>query len=196
MIIGFDLDGVAADFNSAMINKVIEVTGKDLFPPRPFDIPTWDYPQHYGYTNEECSAVWSEIKRDDGFWSGLNAYPAAVQILRWLSKLVEYGQADVYFVTSRPGTSAKAQTEMWLGARGVDSPTVLISSDKGGVAKALKLDFYVDDKTENCVDVATASPKTKTYMLAQPWNVEVPGVPRITSLAAFVSDIQAAMGTV
>ena len=53
MRIGFDVDGVLADFNKRFIERVIAITGRDLFPPRPFDIPTWNYPEHYGYTAEE-----------------------------------------------------------------------------------------------------------------------------------------------
>lgn len=196
MILGFDVDGVLADFNTSFIQKVIAVTGKDLFPPRPFDIPTWNYPEHFGYTKADTTATWNDIRSDSGFWSGLNAYPDVVPIIRWLSKLTDYDQADVYFITNRMGIAAKAQTELWLGARGVDSPTVILSADKGGIAKALNLDFYVDDKNENCADVAVNSPHTKTFMLAQPWNQEVRGVPRITALSALVSEIQKAMGSI
>lgn len=196
MILGFDVDGVLADFNSSFIQRVIDITGKDLFPPRPFAIPTWNYPEHYGYAKADTTAVWNDVKADPGFWSGLNAYADVVPVIRWLSKLAEYDQADVYFITNRMGVAAKAQTEMWLSARGVDSPTVLLSVDKGGMAKALALDFYVDDKNENCVDVVVTSPKTKTYMIAQPWNAEQLNVPRIASLSTLVSDIQRAMGSV
>lgn len=196
MILGLDCDGVLADFNSAFIQRVIDVTGKDLFPPRPFAIPCWDYPEHFGYTKADTTAVWKDIKADPGFWSGLNAYPDVVPVIRWLSKLSEYDQADVYFITNRMGVAAKAQTEMWLSARGVDSPTVLLSANKGMIARALNLDFYVDDKNENCADVAVNSLKTKTYMLAQPWNTEQPSVPRIASLSQMVSDIQRTMGTI
>jgi 5'(3')-deoxyribonucleotidase len=196
MIIGFDVDGVLADFNSAFITRVVQVTGKDLFPPRPFDIPTWNYPEHYGYSKEDTTAVWNDIKADPSFWSSLNAYAEVVPIIRWASKLAEYGQADVYFITNRMGQSPKAQTELWLSARGVDSPTVLISESKGLCAKALKLDIYVDDKNENCADVATQSPFTTVFMQAQPWNKEVPGTTRVASLSAVVSAVQQRMGSI
>ncbi len=48
--IGVDVDWVLANFNDSFIERVIKVTGEDKFPPRPFDITTWDYPQVYGYS--------------------------------------------------------------------------------------------------------------------------------------------------
>ena len=36
MVIGLDVDGVLADFNTPFIARIIQVTGRDLFPPRPF----------------------------------------------------------------------------------------------------------------------------------------------------------------
>jgi uncharacterized HAD superfamily protein len=51
----------------------------------------------------------------------------------------------------------------------LDSVTVLISSEKGLCARALNLDYYIDDKWENCVDVGMES-NTKVYLLDRPWN--------------------------
>lgn len=183
--IGFDCDGVIADFNTAFINRVIAVTGKDLFPPRPFDIPTWDYPEHYGYTAGHMSGVWQSIKEDESFWLRLPAYPEANETLRRLTQQVLIG-SDVYFITSRPGAVAKWQTEEWLRRHGFDeTPTVLISSAKGLSAKALKLDVYVDDRWENVVDVTTQVPDCRTCLVDRPWNQdrdhEAAGVARVLS---------------
>lgn len=168
MIIGLDIDGCLADFNTSFINRVIQVTGKDLFPPRPFDIPTWDYPQHYGYREGEVSAVWENIKVDVNFWFGLSGYPDADDALEMISHRTA---DDIYFITSRPGKEAKEQTEMWLMDYGVDNPTVLISSQKGLCAAALRLDAYIDDRWENVVDVSQwGKLRTKTFLLDRPWN--------------------------
>lgn len=186
MRIGFDVDGVLADFNNSFIERCIQVTGKDLFPPRPFDIPCWDYPEHYGYTREETSAIWASIKRDPYFWQSLHAYPEAYRTVQQLDWLEWNEFAEVYYVTARPGTRVKFQTEIWL-EEGVHASysgrkTVLISSHKGLVARALDLDVYIDDKWENCLDVvaattpvtasADAPPKTRVFLLNQPWNTK------------------------
>lgn len=179
-----------ADFNQSFIERVIKVTGKDLFPPRPFDIPTWDYPQFYGYTHEECSAVWENIKADDIFWYTLFPYDGAVEFMARLNS----AEHDIYFITSRPGIAAKMQTENWiefynfgLQTEAFSYPTVLISSEKGMCARALKLDLYIDDRTENCLDVNAASPTTRVVMLARPWNTAQMGILRAESLQQFES---------
>lgn len=170
MRIGIDVDGVLADFNTSFIERVIAVTGKDLFPPRPFEIPTWDYPQHYGYTNKECSAVWESIKADTSFWFNLGAYATTADDVQRLHELND-GDNDIYFITSRPGVEAKEQTEMWLIYQGYNAaPTVLISSEKGLCAKALKLDLYIDDRWENVKNVVETEPTCQTYLFDRPWN--------------------------
>ncbi len=175
MKLGIDVDGVLADFNTAFIERIIAITGKDLFPPRPFDIPVWDYPQYYGYTEAEISAVWARIKADSYFWARLPVYPDTHDVLKLLAR--RYSGDDIYFITSRPGIYAKQQTETWLRIHECyDRPTVLISGAKGLCADALGLDKYIDDHWENCVDVARLG-TTQTYLLSRPWNAEYDPVP-------------------
>lgn len=173
MKLGFDVDGVFADFNSSFIERVVVVTGRDLFPPRPFDIPCWDYPEHYGYTREETSAVWQGIEKDRTFWLNLSPYDGAMDILERIRVLSIDHDHDVYFITSRPGIGAKGQTETWLATHSGDflwNPTVLVSGDKGRCAKALKLDYYIDDRFENCLDVAVSGGGCQTFLMDRPWN--------------------------
>lgn len=188
MRIGVDVDGVLADFNASYIDLTIATTGRDLFPPRPFVIPTWYYPQHFGYTDVEDSKVWGIIKQDPTFWSSLPAYPSTVSALVRLNA----NQHDIYFITNRPGKTAKQQTEWWLEMQGWPwggGPTVIVSADKGAIAMGLELDVYVDDKLENANSVA-ATP-TKSYLLNQGWNQDapLPNVTRVTSVSDFLDAI-------
>jgi uncharacterized HAD superfamily protein len=168
-IIGVDVDGVLADFNTAFIDLVVHLTERDLFPKRPFDIPTWNYPEHYGYTAAELSAVWEEIKSNDWFWAKLPSYPDVVRSMLYLTACQRQGD-DVYFITSRPGLCAKRQTESWIWERAGYRPTVLISSHKGLCANALELDAYIDDRWENVYDVATVRRDMRVVLLNRPWN--------------------------
>jgi 5'(3')-deoxyribonucleotidase len=190
MRIGVDIDGVLADFNSAFIHRVTEVTNKDLFPVRPFDIPTWNYPQHYGYTEAEVSAVWEDIKADPNFWYDLVEYPQTQEALGVLKSMESFSAAEVYFITARPGTEVKYQTEGWLLETGFACPTVLISSAKGLCARALNLTHYIDDRWENVVDVRNYNPNTQVFLLTQPWNkdndAEFQGVQRVESVMQFL----------
>lgn len=183
MRIGIDVDGVIADFNQAFITRVCDRTGRDLFPARPFDIPTWNYPEHYGYRMDEVTCVWDHVKGDPQFWASLPPYSWTSE---FLSRLDPYAD-DVYFITNRMGVSPKQQTERWLWLnQGPVSPTVLITAMKGWTARSLDLDVYIDDRDLNVIDVRTVSPKTRTFIQDQPWNRsdslnDFKGIERITN---------------
>lgn len=183
MRLGIDVDGVLADFNTSFINRTISVTGVDLFPPRPFDIPIWDYPQHYGYGAAQVEAAWENICADPMFWAKLPLYDWTQAFLRRLNTSTD----DVYFITSRLGAGPKQQTEAWLQYYGGPIyPTVLISGAKGYCCKALQIDVYIDDRDKNVIDVRTTSPATRVFLLDQPWNrtpgvTEAKGIERITN---------------
>lgn len=202
MRIGLDCDGVLANFNQRYIQLIIESTGRDLFPPRPFDIPCWDYPEYYGYTHTEVKQVWKAIEADTRFWLELPPYPETPEILKRLAELKLEGH-DIYFVTSRLGVLAKRQTEAWLrnetlAATGyygthLTPDTVLISSEKGLVAHALDLDLYIDDRFENAIDVHYTTANTLSFLLDRPWNAHrtAPlGVIRVYSVLDFLQMVK------
>lgn len=183
MRLGIDIDGCLADFNSAFIDRIIAITGKDLFPPRPFEIPTWDYPQFYGYTREDLVVVWRSIQADTRFWAELPEYPGTAEALKYLNARRVAGD-DLYFITARPGAEAKKQTENWLLQHWpmpyAPQVTVLISPRKDLCATALDLDLYVDDRDINVEAVVATrnydgngkylGERTRTYVYDQPWN--------------------------
>lgn len=193
MRIGIDIDGVLSDFNSRYIDLIIKTSGRDLFPPAPFDIPTWYYPELYKYSTDEIEKVWATIKNSKSFWLDLPMYPDTETSMFYLRKQWVKGN-DIYFITSRPGATSKSQTEQWLknideyGGMGIPNPTVLISSAKGLCAKALDLDYYIDDRWENCCDVIRESPRTMTYLLDRSWNRnrELSSITRVKQLKGFV----------
>lgn len=192
MRIGFDVDGVLADFNSSFIALVKEVSGRDLFPPDYWP-HTWDYPQALGYSQEEVKAVWDHIKQGGSFWFMLNPLDDAIVLRDWmLESNPQLGVFDeFYFITSRMGKNVKFQTENWLDAHVASGLTVLISSEKGALCKALKLDYYVDDRAENVKDVELTSPNTFAYLIEQPWNQHLYVSRRIPGLSDFLQIIDA-----
>lgn len=188
MILGIDIDGVLADFNSSYIELVKEVTGRDLFPEgyNREQIKTWNYPEYHAYTKEEIDKVWEVIAESYDFWYDLNAYEDAEAFGMALQDL----DTATYFITSRIGKRVKEQSEDWLTKHlGIVNPTVLISSQKGECCHALKVNYYIDDKNENCQDVLTRSPKTLCAMLARPWNslegISGGNIIRVASLQEF-----------
>ena len=178
--IGFDIDGVLANFVRSYQKLFIRLTGEDRFLPGDIeDPPCWDWPTLRGYTEEQTALVWGAIKTDPAFW--LNLEPTSdVGLLRLLIRQLER-KHDVYYVTSRVGERAKRQSELWLFSQlryplsvGPEVwPTVLISSEKGECCHALKLDVYVDDNFDNVVDCLKKSVHTRTYLLEKRYNQNV-----------------------
>lgn len=184
--IGIDVDGILADFNPGY-KALVEATTAVRLPEISATFPdTWNYAVDAGVTPEEDKAIWKIISESQSFWYDLDPYPEAIPFLKRLSDFPD--SVDTYFITSRPGMVSKKQTEDWLetfGYVGDKFPTVLISSNKGDCASALRLTHYIDDRNENCWDVRDVSPTTKNFMLARPWNKVLEGVPRITDLNSF-----------
>lgn len=177
MRIGFDIDGVLANFVKAYQNLTIELSGKNLFTADDINNPPcWDWPQYRGYTEDDMAAVWHAIKRDDTFWLNLEEHSNNINALKAVLQDIER-RHEVYYVTSRSGVNVRRQTKLWLIdhlnyiGRCHTEPTVLISSEKGEIAHALKLDVYVDDNFDNVVDVVKKSPQTATYLLNRSYNL-------------------------
>lgn len=171
MKIGIDIDGVLADFCTAYEALHVEVTGRNTFAPygQEEGPVTWNWPVVYGYTKEETAEVWNRIKSSDNFNMLLKTLPDARALRHWRG----VRKHDVYFVTARVGERVKWQTEEWLqDVFGYydETPTVLIASDKGAIAKALNLDIYVDDNWHNAYNTGVASPTTQVYLIDRAYN--------------------------
>jgi hypothetical protein len=173
MRIGFDVDGVLADFIPAYQQLAVEVGQRDTFVAGDdVNPPCWNWPEHRGYTKAEMSEVWRRIKESDDFWISLPETADCSTLRMCILDLLRFH--DVYFITSRVGSDVKWQSEQWLMLHlGIDRPTVLISSAKGLCCKALKLDCYLDDNLDNVNDVVAQTipdPLTRTYLLDKSYN--------------------------
>lgn len=178
MRIGIDLDGVLANFTLAYTLTTISITGRDLFPAGWMSSaafpPCWDYPQAYGYTDEDMTRVWREITKPSGFakgfWRDLTVMNQEdIKAVRSLQQ-----RHDVYFMTVRPGETARQQTDAWLEDVGL-TPCTLICASKGPLAAALQLDAFIDDRPENCRNVQDACPRCRVFLLDAPYNQEADG---------------------
>ena len=165
--IGFDLDGVLADFASAYhsVETRLFGTAPASTPDEPGDEEDrQSSPQVGGSTpaggrSRTSEAIWRQIAATENFWTTLEATdPAAV---RRIHDLMLRHRWEVFFITQRPATrgdTVQRQTQHWLVAQGFDLPSVLvIAGSRGAAAAALRLDYLVDDSATNCLDALSDS---------------------------------------
>jgi uncharacterized HAD superfamily protein len=203
MKIGFDIDGVLADFIPSYQALFVSLTGRNTFMAGDvYNPPEWNWPSLRGYTEAETKAVWDAIRRNETFWLSLKPMTNNVEALRSVLVDLEH-RHEVYYVSDRSGIDAKRQTKRWLMEqlqyhRAHTEPTVLLtgSGEKGHIARALRLDVFIDDKTENVQDIIDESPRTRVYFPATSYNSDVPRsirVGRYTAVGALL-DTEIAAG--
>jgi hypothetical protein len=165
MKVGIDLDGVLATWDVAFAKLLFAGTGRScpvMFGDEP---PMWEWPEQYGYSEEEIQAAWARVSEVHGFWRDL---PRMADVDE-ASLRAFHAKHEVYFITAR--RNAKEETARWLtGELGLYYPSVICSRNKGQLAKALQLSSFIDDMPEMCLDVAAHSPKTRTYLRVRKHN--------------------------
>jgi hypothetical protein len=172
--LGFDMDGVLADLNGALVREAtrlfpgIEVhreADRSVAPPA-VDAdggdsadPAETSPPSLALTRRQERQLWDAVKRIDNFWESLDETEPG--IVRRLAQTARERRWEVMFLTSRPRTSGdivQVQSQRWLRARGFELPSLyVVSTSRGKIAAGLELDVVVDDRPENCLDIAIDS---------------------------------------
>jgi hypothetical protein len=176
--IGFDMDGVLADFASAYHDVEHRLFGPAA--PTPAGRPEEEAIEadggaegksHAHDTRRRHAAIWDAIRATPDFWTTLK--PLDTQAVGRIHEMMLRHRWEVFFITKRPeteGETVQRQTQRWLVAQGFDLPSVLvIPGSRGAAAGALKLDYHVDDSPENCVDVKADS-RAKPVLLVPDGN--------------------------
>lgn len=160
--LGFDIDGVLADFRSAFRDAALRIVRGEVDDFDPVDTPESESP----LAPDDVRRVWDYIAKTPNWWMEIDAYEPE-QIAR-LYSLTRAGGWEVFFMTKRPpsaGDSVQFQTQWWIERFGFYLPSVLtVPGSRGDVANALRLDLLVDDQLINCVEVVSASP-TKAILM-------------------------------
>jgi hypothetical protein len=167
--IGFDMDGVLADFATAFEDverrlfgstSQVAVERPEIAATQEEEVPaegsTRRSPREQ---RRRRDAIWDAIHKTPDFWTTLKPLDDGA-VRRIHSMMLRYGW-EVFFITQRPSTigqTVQRQTQQWLHLHGFDLPSVLvISGSRGAAAGALRLNFHVDDSPQNCLDVASDS---------------------------------------
>jgi hypothetical protein len=164
--IGFDIDGVLADFRTAFRQTAERCLRK---PVAEDDAPEGDQSRD-PLTADDIRRVWDHIGKTPNWWMDVPAYEPA-QIARLYGLMRSTGW-EVFFMTKRPpsaGDSVQFQTQWWIERFGYYLPAVLtVPGSRGEVANGLRLDLIVDDQIINCAEVIAAGATKALLMLREP----------------------------
>jgi hypothetical protein len=201
--IGFDMDGVLADFSTAYHDVETRLFGPAA-PTRagdpetePSEPPATDGGETDATGSVEPSArelkkeardlrrrraaVWQAIRETPDFWMTLK--PTDTRAVSRIHEMMLRHRWEVFFITQRPATAGQTvqrQTQHWLVAQGFDLPSVLvIAGSRGAAAGALRLDYHVDDSPTNCVDVKSESEARPILILSDAEDRNAAGARRL-----------------
>jgi len=125
--------------------------------------------------------LWRHVEAIENFWETLaEIEPGAVARLAAVATERKW---EVLFLTKRPasaGATAQVQTQRWLEAKGFALPSVyVVQGSRGRIAAALALDFVIDDRPENCLDIVVDS-KARAVLVWRDGDRPVPiAAPRL-----------------
>jgi beta-phosphoglucomutase-like phosphatase (HAD superfamily) len=187
--IAFDLDGTIADMHTVLHKEAERLFGPEV-PASAADeqqkaeTATDDDSDskkaiaELHLTVRQQMQLWEHVKTIENFWDTLPELEPG--IVARISDTAHRRRWDVIFLTTRPvvaGDTVQLQSQRWLKAKGFSLPSVfVVQRSRGRIADALQLDAVVDDRPENCVDVAVES-KAKPILI---WSAD----PKLVPLAA------------
>jgi hypothetical protein len=126
-------------------------------------------------TARQQMQLWDHVKKVENFWSTLPELEPG--IIARIAKAALERRWEVIFLTTRPATAGEPvqlQSQRWLEANGFRYPSVyVVQRSRGRIADALQLDAFVDDRPENCLDIAVES-KAKVILVWHGNLVDVP----------------------
>lgn len=131
--------------------------------------------QELHLTAKQQMQLWDHVKKIDNFWMSLPELEPG--IIARIAKTSVERRWEVIFLTTRPSTAGELvqmQSQRWLEAHGFQYPSVyVVQRSRGKIADALHLDAFVDDRPENCLDIAVES-KAKVLLI---WHGSLDDVP-------------------
>ena len=199
MKLGFDLDGTVADLQGALAREA-----RRLFPGvDPGDLPKSIAPARdevaaqdrpapgfsmSSLTSRQQQELWSAACAKVNFWETLDEIEPGA--LARLSRLARERRWEVIFLTSRPetkGDTAQLQSHRWLAAKGFELPSIfVVHGSRGKIAASLQLDVLVDDRPENCLDIAIDS-TARAILVWRGGQDTVPGSARQLGIGSVAS---------
>jgi len=187
--IGFDIDGVLADFSQGLYT-VLKEKGHEL--PSIHVLSNTFYWEHsIPKSASEIEKVFDKTNND--FWEGLPPVNDGKDF-ELLSKFIIENKDNVYFITSRPSHLLRS-TKKWLGENlKLDNINIVMGAQsKACICRGLGLRAYIDDRFLFSYEIAKKS-KTRSFMLSNISNYEFGdtyrhGVYRVGSIAEYINEV-------
>ena len=181
--VAFDLDGTIADmhvvlrkeaeklFGVAQLSTVVEPAGSSIGDTAATAKDPAKESQkvmsELHLSSRQQMQLWDHVKTVENFWCGLPEMEPG--IVARIAHTAQQRRWEVLFLTTRPlvaGETVQIQSQRWLETHGFQYPSVfVVQRSRGKIAEALELDAVVDDRPENCLDVAVDS-KAKPILIA------------------------------
>lgn len=208
--VAFDMDGTVADMHTVLRREAERLFGPDAdgnggpAPKPPHEVaadagvPQIVAADLRNLTSDQLRALWDHVEHIENFWTTLPEMEDG--IVARIAATARTRRWDVLFITTRPQTAGEPtqlQTQRWLHAHGFEFPSVcVLERSRGRLASVLQLNAVVDDRPENCLDVASDS-KARALLIwpgppeTMPGGLQRVGVKPMASIGAAVDWLEA-----
>lgn len=197
--VGVDLDGVCANFTKKFSQFCNEIYGAKCYIVEDnSSLKDWHWHHWYPIKEIEVQHVWEEIKKTRDFWTSLELLNRG-QWEYFIDKIGKSNNINVYFITTREetiGMTATKQSALWLEMNKWTQPFVIKTKMKEKFIEDLNIEFFIDDKAENLIDIKTYNPNCRIYAQDVPHNKALLDkskleYKRVSGLRQFADDILA-----
>ncbi|HEX9787933.1 MAG TPA: hypothetical protein VGB09_07900 [Candidatus Binatia bacterium] len=168
MTLGFDIDGVLADFITPFLKLLEARSGSGPIDPASITDP--NFMQHPFLTKEIIFECMEAASYDPEFWSAMTPLLSSDQ-WRVLDRIgTEHSLVFITHRWVRDTYDINQITCDWLRRHCMSRPIVYFTQEKkSALIRQLGIKVFVDDRHENCEDVATETDAV-VFMPHRPYN--------------------------
>lgn len=167
--VGFDLDGVIADWVQGYTKYSNKRNGTPVLKTETDNIPEFSMYPWYQPKEEFVDTFMEWVKTPGAF-----VRIPDVSIKNTKAAYHTNRNFVTTYITARapPISDVYDQTRAWLDRRGLTG-RLFVSNNKGRLCSDLGIDYYIDDKPENLLDIEQQSPRTNPVLMRRTYQSKV-----------------------
>lgn len=172
------------------VKRFVEDSRLLLKKPKKGYVQTHYYFTECGWTAQEEKQIQAKQKAQYNFWRQIEKMPNTGDLKKRAKDL------ELFFVTARFNTDGAPmiyQTADWLQDQyGIRDAYVVSATKKGPVAASIDAEYAIDDKPQNCIEIAQAVSSCKVFLQDAPYNRDFKDkrIERVASLNEFLKKIK------